>query len=97
MITNNEELILIKKNELIALIITTFRNEGNRLLEEFENRKESKKKTYLTRKQAKEKTKVSYPTLWKLDKSGELPALRIGGKVLYELGQLEDFIENKKG
>ena len=46
-------------------------------------------KQILTRKTVKDMLNISYPTLNKLNKSGELPAYKIGRKVFYKLSDIE--------
>ncbi|MGC6438270.1 MAG: helix-turn-helix domain-containing protein [Flavobacteriaceae bacterium] len=46
---------------------------------------------YLTRNEAAEFLKISKTTLWNLDKTQVLPAIRLNGKVLYLKSQLLDF------
>ncbi|MGY0408783.1 MAG: helix-turn-helix domain-containing protein, partial [Polaribacter sp.] len=46
---------------------------------------------YLSRKEAAEFLKISETTLWSLDKSQELPARRLRGKVLYLKSDLLNF------
>ena len=48
---------------------------------------------YLTRKEAAAFLKLSETTLYNLDKSQELPAVRIGGRVLYRKSDLLDLAE----
>lgn len=48
---------------------------------------------YLSRKEAAEFLKISETTLWSLDKSQELPARRLRGKVLYRKSELLNFSE----
>jgi excisionase family DNA binding protein len=48
------------------------------------------KKEILTRKQVSEMLELSYPTLNKLNKTGELPAYKIGRKVFYRLEDIQN-------
>lgn len=46
---------------------------------------------YLSRKEAAEFLKISETTLWNLDKTQKLPAIRLNGKVLYLKSDLLNF------
>lgn len=58
---------------------------------------EQGKKTdeYLSRSEAADFLKISKTTLWGLDKSQQLPAMRLNGKVLYLKSQLLNFLNDK--
>lgn len=93
MVNENKELVIMAKEEVKAIV----RHEMARAFEHFEERQSKRRnKIYISRKEAAKKIGCSLPTLWKLDKNGELPASRAGTKVLYELGQIERFLENSK-
>ena len=59
------------------------------------NTKETK--PYYTRKQVKEMLNISYPTLNKLNKTGELKAHKLGHKVIYRLVDIENGLINLGG
>lgn len=84
-----EQILVIQRGELEQLI----RNELQSALAGFSPAPPKKTKDILTRKQAARELGISLVTLWKLDKSGELPASRIGVKVIYTREQLEKFLE----
>ena len=50
----------------------------------------------LTPRQAAKTLAISERTLWTLTQSGEIPRLKIGSSVRYDLRDLEAFIEAKK-
>ena len=90
MVQISKEIIVLDKDEFRNIV----RTEVDRAivqLQEAQSKKNSK--TYLSRKDTAKKIGVSLPTLWALDKKGKLPAHRVGGKVLYELGQIVAFVE----
>lgn len=47
----------------------------------------------LTRKEVKEKYRISYPTLHKLVNTGKLKAYKIGGRVLFKKSEVESSME----
>jgi len=50
----------------------------------------------LTLKEVAERLRVGRTTVWKLRRSGALPTVRIGRKVLVDARDLEAFIQERK-
>lgn len=51
----------------------------------------------LTSREAAKLLKISARTLWHLTASGQLPAVRIGRSVRYDLEDLQSFVNRRKG
>lgn len=51
----------------------------------------------LTPRQAAKALALSERTLWELTRRGEIPRLKIGASVRYDVRDLQAFIEKKKG
>lgn len=60
------------------------------------NKDVRKNQSILSRKEAKEYLGISFPTLWKLTTSGQLPHTYIGDSPKYKLEDLDNFIEKNK-
>lgn len=58
---------------------------------------ESGSKRLLSREEARAFLGIGSTTLWKLESQGRLPATRIGKRVLFQLGELERFVEVVSG
>ena len=54
-------------------------------------------KLLLTAKQAAAALSISERTLWELTRSGEIPRLKIGASVRYDVRDLTAWIDKKKG
>ena len=54
-------------------------------------------KLLLTAKQAAQSLAISERTLWELTRRGEIPRLKIGAAVRYDLRDLQAWIDKKKG
>lgn len=96
-LTTGPEIADLKINETIGhvlakLITMVVENVVSNHLaihhQEKEKEPEKKEKIYKTRKQACEILNISAPTLWKYTKSGKIPSLKIEGRVLYDLEQI---------
>lgn len=57
---------------------------------------DAKTPQHFTRNKTSEILNLSLPTLWKLDKTGVLKAVRIGTKVLYLASDVESYLESLK-
>ena len=57
--------------------------------------RQEKEKVYKTRKEICEKLRISSPTLWKYSKSGEIPSVKIGGRVLYDVELVEQVLRTR--
>jgi len=84
--------------QLIGIDLETFKSIINQTIIKILKDNESvftKSETYadefLSRKEAAEFLKISKTTLWNLDKTQVLPALRLNGKVLYRKSSLLNF------
>lgn len=84
MSTQKISFVQIEIEQLREIIKDAVKEEYNRLLPCI-NSQEDK---LLSRKQAAQKLGVSLPTLWKITKSGALPALKLGGRILYKNSEL---------
>lgn len=51
---------------------------------------------YLTRKEAADKLHVDLSTLWRWDKRGYLPSVKMGGKVVYLPETIEEFMSRNQ-
>jgi excisionase family DNA binding protein len=90
MVNTSKEIIILETDEFRNIV----RTEIDRAIVQLEeSRAKQQSKIYLSRKDTAKKIGVSLPTLWALDKKGKLPAHRVGKKVLYELSQVEAFVE----
>ena len=54
-------------------------------------------KLLVTAKQAAQSLAISERTLWELTRRGEIPRLKIGASVRYDLRDLQAWIDKKKG
>lgn len=54
-------------------------------------------KLLLTAKEAAQSLAISERTLWELTRRGEIPRLKIGASVRYDLRDLQAWIDKKKG
>ena len=54
-------------------------------------------KLLLTAREAAESLAISERTLWDLTRRGEIPRLKIGASVRYDLRDLQAFIDKRKG
>lgn len=54
-------------------------------------------KLLLTPREAAKALSICEKTLWSLSKRGELPAVRIGRAVRYDVADLQVFIDRQKG
>lgn len=52
---------------------------------------------YLTREEAADKLGVNLTTLWRWNKEGYLPCVKIGSKVKYPMSVIRAFIDRNKG
>lgn len=82
-------------DKFLALFLEMLRDELKKIVAEtlVETKPESKEPTrpeLLTRRQAKEKLHISYPTLNRLNKEGILKARKISGRVLYSWSDIEE-------
>jgi excisionase family DNA binding protein len=51
---------------------------------------------YLSRRETARMLNISLVTLWKLCKSGSIPSLRVGNRVVFNPNAVREAIENKK-
>lgn len=90
MFTENSNIAILDREALTKII----RDETDRILAAILATGEKKPEKYLTRKQAASRLKISLPTLWKIEKNGQLPAHRIGAKVLFAESAIDAFLKN---
>jgi excisionase family DNA binding protein len=55
------------------------------------------KKKLITRQKAKELLGVSDPTIIRWEKDGRIKSYRVGGKIFYDLDEIESYILNNSG
>jgi hypothetical protein len=84
------QLYKMNPTDLGALIKSVLREELKPLLLHIKT-KNSSDDEYLSRKETAEFLKISETTLWSLDKTQVLPAIRLNGKVLYLKSDLLNF------
>ena len=85
-------LVVIEAENLQKIISDEIENAFAKFKEEFHERH----KKYISKIEASEKLGVSLVTLWKWDKDGILPSIKINKKVVYEEYDLEQFLESRK-
>lgn len=95
---NRIQFFQISLEELKSLIIEAVNSSAKQSLKKGHNNIDPKIYSYnevlLTRKEAAAFLKISTTTLWSLDKSQQLPAKRLNGKVLYIKSELLTFLNN---
>lgn len=80
----------------VAVTATDLREFGLALIAEaLANRSEEKEETYLSPDEAAEKVGVTPITLWRWEKKGVLPRIKIGNKVRYRLSDVQKMMEGK--
>ena len=82
--------------DAIVLQMVNLTNERNETLARF-NRAEKEEEEYLTRSETAEKLGVDLSTLWRWNKEGYLPNLKMGGKVVYPMSVIREFIDRNQG
>ena len=88
-----ENLIGITTNELDACIYSAMKRVVTEMLEDGEKKSNP---IFLSRKETASMLHISIPTLWAMGKKGILTPQRIGGKVLYDKGDVLNFLANGK-
>lgn len=61
------------------------------------NEEDDEIEDYLTREETAEKLGVNVTTLWRWNKEGYLPCVKIGSKVKYPMSVIRAFIDRNKG
>ena len=90
---NNNTMAILGSSELRSMLLSVVREQlqefKNEIISMIENNTFTDE--YLSRREAAQFLKISETTLWNLDKTQELPAKRLNGKVLYLKSQLLNF------
>lgn len=89
-------LIGIDLDSLVSIIRQVVAKELQPLKSRETQKKESQLNVVLSRQEAADFLGISTTTLWKLDKSGELPARRINTKVVYYKNDLLNYLNGEK-
>lgn len=84
MSTQKVSIVQIELDQLREIIKSAVREEYNQLHQQINSEEEK----FLSRKQAAQKLGISLPTLWKITKSGAIPALRLGGRIVFRQSEL---------
>jgi predicted DNA-binding transcriptional regulator AlpA len=79
----DSRLIDLKVSDLIDLISESVATELTRVKDLLTSNVNKSEKELLTREEVSKLLKLSYTTLWKHDKTGILPAKKLGHKVFY--------------
>lgn len=88
-------LIGIELDSLVSIIGQVVAKELQPLKSRENQKKESQLNVVLSRQEAADFLGISRTTLWKLDKSGELPARRIKTKVVYYKNDLLNYLNGE--
>ncbi len=93
-----------KNNEVIQFVSTTPNDLANLISEKLKQALESQlkkigttpeKKEFITREEAKQLLNVTFATLWRYNKNGQLKAYKFQNKVYYKLSDIQNgFIKN---
>lgn len=82
-------------NAIVEQMVMT-RMEKEQTLSKF-NQTEEAEEEFLSRFEVAEKLGVDLTTLWRWNKDGYLPNLKMGGKVVYPMSVIRKFIERNQG
>lgn len=90
----DSRLIDLKVSDLIDLISESVATELTRVNDLLTSNVNKPEKELLTREEVSKLLKLSYTTLWKHDKTGILPAKKLGHKVFYLRADVMDNLNN---
>ncbi|MEE1961184.1 helix-turn-helix domain-containing protein [Allomuricauda taeanensis] len=92
---SNYQLIGIDLDSLVSIIRQVVAKELQLIKFKGPNNQEAQLNVVLSRQEAADFLGISTTTLWKLDKSGELPARRIKTKVVYYKNDLLNYLNGE--
>lgn len=81
-------------NEMTDNFITRMKEEIIPIINSVITNKNTEAQELVTRKEVCILLRISEPTLWVLTKSGKLPFIKIGRRVLFDRQQILDFLKN---
>jgi excisionase family DNA binding protein len=88
----NYVVIKMEVDEFSTLLRRVIREELKSILEEL-SKSSAVDNTLISRKEAAKLLKVSLPTMNNLQKTGRIPFLKVGRRVLYKRGELLKYFE----